>query len=122
MGVPDGYFDNLKTRLESIPSSAKAVSAGPWARVRPYLAMAAGFAAILLAGNAILRGTASLDQASGSNPYESSYAELIALTNPESIYNALEYDPESISDEDIINYLIETGARPEQFAYSGDEQ
>ena len=120
MGVPEGYFDGLKTRLASIPSQREAVPS-PWVRVRPYLAMAAGFAAILVAGNAILRNTA-LSQPSGTDPFESSYAEMITLTSPETLYDIMEYETEEISEEDIINYLIESGARPEQLAYAGDQQ
>ena len=36
--------------------------------------------------------------------------------------DTIEYETEEISEEDIINYLIESGARPEQLAYAGDQQ
>ena len=46
-GVPDGYFNDLKTRLAAIPEK-KTVNPGIWMRVKPYAALAACFAAILL--------------------------------------------------------------------------
>ncbi|MBR5175685.1 MAG: hypothetical protein IKW89_07105 [Bacteroidales bacterium] len=119
MGVPDGYFDGLKSRLGSI-SSAKVSSPGVWAGMRPYLALAASFAAIVLIGNAILRDTAKSQPA---DPFygEETYADIISITNPEILYNTTEFDLEELSDEDIINYLIESGVRTEHFAYAGDQ-
>ena len=118
MGVPEGYFDSLKSRLESIPS-AKVSHPGVWAGMRPYLALAASFAAIVLIGNAVLRDTVKNQPA---DPFysEDSYADMISITNPEILYNESEYDMEELSDEDIINYLIESGVRTEHLAYAGD--
>ena len=45
---------------------------------------------------------------------------MISLTNPSTIYNVFESEVEEISDEDIINYLIESGATAEQLAYAGN--
>ena len=119
MGVPEGYFDSLKTRLESIPS-AKVSHPGVWAGMRPYLALAASFAAIVLIGNAVLRDTVKNQPA---DPFygEDSYADMISITNPEIIYNESEFDMEELSDEDIINYLIESGVKTEHLAYAGDQ-
>ena len=55
--VPDGYFEDLKTRLSSIPAQESRPSR--FARLTPYLAFAACFAALVIAGNAILKKTAS---------------------------------------------------------------
>lgn len=119
MAVPEGYFDSLKTRLESIPSR-EASRRPDWAKVRPYLALAASFAAILVIGNSVLRHTASKNQINLADSFESSYVEMISLTNPSTIYNVFESEVEEISDEDIINYLIESGATAEQLAYAGN--
>ena len=35
-GVPEGYFNDLKSRLEAIPQE-KSVLNGPWARIRPLV-------------------------------------------------------------------------------------
>ena len=118
--VPEGYFDDLKARLNSIPVESATAHPGPWSRVRPYLALAASFAAIVLIGNAILKDTTksqSADQFYGEN----SYADIVSITNPEIFYNVEEFDVEDISDDDIINYLIETGVRAEHLAYAGDQ-
>lgn len=119
MGVPEDYFDSLKSRLESIPS-AKVSHPGVWAGMRPYLALAASFAAIVLIGNALLRDTVKNQPA---DPFysEDSYADIISITNPELLYNESEFDMEELSDEDIINYLIESGVRTEHLAYAGDQ-
>ena len=117
--VPEGYFDDLKARLNSIPRES-AVRPGPWSRVRPYLALAASFAAIMFVGNAILKDTTKsqpADQFFG----EESYADIISITNPGILYDVEEFDFEELSDEDIINYLIETGVRAEHLAYAGDQ-
>ncbi|MBQ8060455.1 MAG: hypothetical protein IJ205_00715 [Bacteroidales bacterium] len=119
-GVPEGYFNDLKNRLEAIPQE-KSVLPGPWARVRPYLAMAACFVALLVAGNSLLRRTVS------NNPAEqlasdATYAEIISMTHPEIFMNAIEYESEDMTDEDIINYLIESGVEMEYLAYSGGNQ
>ena len=53
---------------------------------------------------------------------ESSYAEIISLTHPEAFMNALEYEGEDMTEEDIINYLIESGMSMEYLAYSGDQK
>lgn len=115
MKVPDGYFDSLKSRLETIPSRESSRRLD-WGKVRPYLALAASFAAVLIIGNSVLRHTVSRD----TDSFESSYVEMISFTSPSTIYNVLESEVEEITDEDVINYLIESGVNPERVAYAGD--
>ena len=119
MSVPDGYFSDLKNRLATIPESAT-VQPGPWNRVRPYLAMAASFAAILIIGNSVLRNTASKPE-DELFLTDATYAAMISLNYPDAILNAMEFDEEVITDEDIINYLIESGVRTEHLAYAGNQ-
>ena len=121
MGVPEGYFNDLKDRLGAI-SHAKTVEPALWMRIRPYVAMAASFVAILLIGNAVLRGTFSNGRADDQAINETTYAEMISLTHPEAVYQVLEYGHDDLSDEDIINYLIESGTEMEYLAYSGDQK
>ena len=121
MGVPEGYFNDLKDRLGAI-SHAKTVEPALWMRLRPYVAMAASFAAILLIGNAVLRNTLSGGQAEDTIYSEPTYADMISLTHPEAVYQVLEYGHEDLSDEDIINYLIESGTEMEYLAYSGNQK
>ena len=53
--VPDGYFEDLRTRLSAIPAQEKQPTR--MQRFSPYLALAACFAIAVLAGNLILRRT-----------------------------------------------------------------
>ena len=54
--VPDGYFENLKTRLSAIPAQEKQPTR--FQKFAPYLALAACFAVAVVAGNLILNRTA----------------------------------------------------------------
>ena len=60
--VPEGYFEELKARLDTIPAMNQTIS--PMQRMKPYLVLAACFLAILMIGNAILSGTAEKGAAS----------------------------------------------------------
>ena len=53
--VPDGYFENLRSRLSEIPAQEKQPSR--MQKITPYLALAACFAVAVLAGNLILNRT-----------------------------------------------------------------
>ncbi|MBR5925446.1 MAG: hypothetical protein IKZ60_08270 [Bacteroidales bacterium] len=53
--VPDGYFENLKTRLSAIPAQEKQPSR--MQKFTPYLALAACFAVAVLVGNLVLNRT-----------------------------------------------------------------
>lgn len=120
-GVPEGYFSDLASRLEAIPER-KTVSPGVWMRVRPYAALAACFAAILLVGTAVLRRTAP-DRMSPDQLYnEIVYADMVSGSHPEAFLGAMEYEQEDISEDDIINHLIESGVQMEYIAYAGDQK
>ena len=117
--VPEGYFESLRDRLESIPGKdGKVAPPTLWMRVKPYAALAACFLAALVAGKLILNRTSG--RADKADPFfdqygELFYSDLIPVTLPESIF----YDEESaddISNDDIINYLIESGTTAEQLA------
>ncbi|MBQ1699240.1 MAG: hypothetical protein II029_02105 [Bacteroidales bacterium] len=117
--VPDGYFDSLKERLGRIPEeSSGAIAPTLWMRVKPYAALAACFLAALVAGKLILSNTAG---GSHADPLmeeygELFYSDLIPVTQPaESLFYEYE-SAEGVSEDDIINYLIETGTTAEQLA------
>ena len=118
--VPQGYFENLQARLSAIPAQEqKAAQPTPWVRVRPYLAMAAAFAALVVSGTALLQHTA---RNANDLSYDEllSYSQLIPRTDPYMIYNdELEIEDE-YTEDDIINYLIETGVPLELLAYEAD--
>lgn len=120
-GVPDGYFESLRKRLDSIPcESVGEAGIGLWTRFRPYAALAACFVAAFLVGNAVLRNTAGDIRSSDQIYYEFLTSEVMAGTGPEDIYRIGQVDSaesETLSDEDVINYLLATGAQPEHIEY-----
>ena len=80
--TPEAYFSDLKTRLRSIPEMQE-VPTG-WQRVRPHLAMAAAFLAIVAVGTAILRNTAG--NPAVASPDSTSQYELAQLVRTSSPY------------------------------------
>lgn len=115
--VPEGYFKNLQERLEAIPS-IKGQSVSHAQRIRPYLALAACFLAAVLVGNAVLRSTAT-DAATHDLFNEISLADLIPVTQPDEVFMTIAPEQDSISEDDVINYLITSGTSPEAIEYVG---
>ena len=115
--VPEGYFENLKERLNAIPSSHEApVRRSFRERTTPYVALAACFAASLVIGTAILKHTAAnpdLDPESLEL-----YSSLMYSDFTTSSLLAYEEEPEVLSEEDIIHSLIASGASVEALEYS----
>lgn len=111
--VPEGYFEGLKARLGSIPEQ-RTVSA-PVLRMKPYLALAASFAAILIAGNVVLRSTAE------RFPADDLYEELgyVSLLQADEYLQSDTARQDTISEEDVINYLIDSGVSTELIEYNG---
>ncbi|MBR1871730.1 MAG: hypothetical protein IJ795_00795 [Bacteroidales bacterium] len=100
--VPEGYFQDLKQRLEDIPHASARVTT--WMKVRPYVALAASFAIAVTLGRAILRATVPATM-------EISAEEIVTATNPYAVYDILADNAAAAPDEeDLINYLIDTGA------------
>ncbi|MBQ6287152.1 MAG: hypothetical protein IJK73_05795 [Bacteroidales bacterium] len=119
--VPEGYFDDLRGRLGSI-ATPKVTAPGFFYRAKPYLALAACFVAILIAGTTILRNTVANDPTDLTFS-EASYAQMAPFAIPEDYYQEIGYDlpTEELSDEDIIEYLIESGTQVELLAYAGNQ-
>ena len=113
--VPEGYFEGLEERLSRIPRASAPAEITPWGKVRPYLTLAAAFAALVVSGTAILRNT--VRPADGMSEEDLlGYVGLIPATDPYLLFE--EEWSEAYSDEDIVNYLIETGVSLEQLAYA----
>ena len=55
--TPEGYFENLQSRLSEIPAQPARVSSVR--RLAPYVAIAASFLVIVMLGNFVLGRTAS---------------------------------------------------------------
>lgn len=113
--APEGYFEGLEMRLSNIPTLKQPVSV--WAKMRPYAALAACFGFIYFLGVRFLqKPDASYDILSYEQLY---YSDLIPWTDPYSIYEMGTSEVESSYDEnDIINYLIDSGTSIETIQYS----
>ena len=94
ISVPEGYFENLSSRLASISGSAAPVRKVSFVqRVAPYLAYAASLAAIALLASAIIRKTAVPEQADSSLWEENLVAEVLMTGDP----YAFIYESEAIN-------------------------
>ena len=113
--VPDGYFDKLKGKLSAIPARGRRLSPVP------YLALAACFAVMVLAGNFILRRTA------GTTVSEDlvAYADIIPPSMPlEFAYDWIAGDDgqeADVEEADIASWLIENGTSVELIDYLSNE-
>ena len=89
--VPEGYFKDLQARLEAIPSHSA-----------PSLGFAAG-------------------ETGSSDLYynEIVYADLIPVTQPDEIFQTAPAEQDSLTDEDVIDWLIASGTSTEMIEYTG---
>lgn len=120
--VPDGYFEQLRMRLGTIPqqqeASQKKVVAVPFLkRIAPYAAAAACLFGAFIVGNHFIGSM-------GSQPGELSaqdfyYADIIPVTDPYAIFGeASDYAAEqTVSNDDVIEYLISSGTSVDYIAY-----
>lgn len=129
--VPDGYFESLQDRLSEV--SRREVR--PVLRRKiPYMAVAAGLAAVIVAGGFFLYGNRSSDALSSDEFYEElMYSDLIPVSDPESVFMTVMQD--SFSDDysdtaqygdsdidydqegyDALEYLIYSGISAEDVA------
>ncbi len=116
--VPDGYFDDLKNRLSEIPSRSRRIVTVPgiWQKTRPYFALAASFLIAVVVGNTFLKSSmeSSPDDLSYSDIL---YSDIMSSSLPEPFYVISETEDEELDEEDLINYLIESGATENHLAY-----
>ena len=121
--VPEGYFESLQTRLCAIPAQQTEVCEEPaqvvsfWGKVSPYLTLAASFVAALIVGSFFLGDHSS--QSADFSVEDYYYADLIPVTNPYAIYEDAPdtYETVQSSEDDIVEYLISSGASADYIAY-----
>lgn len=115
--VPEGYFDDLQSRLSNIPHMPER-KVSRWQKAQPYLALAACFCSALIIGKIILGRTAAPD-ASDTIYEQLIYADMIPHSEPDAIFIADESMDADIfeSQEDVISYLIDTGTSIELINY-----
>lgn len=118
--VPDGYFEDLQARLSAIPGTSAAGQAPHGIRrLAPYAAVAASMLLAVTVGNWILQRTAVRDV---QGDYDSMLiAEVLGSDNLD-FYLEEDSGVESLSDEDIVNYLIASGTTVEQLNYASYEE
>ena len=121
--TPEGYFENLQQRLSEIP--ARPVRVSPVHRLAPYAAIAASFLVAVLLGNSILRHTAPAPAEDDTWTYVSYLADAL---DPDGaammdIYGYEdEEEPQGLSADDIVNYLLADGITVEHLNYLSYEE
>ena len=121
--TPEGYFENLQLRLSEIP--ARPVRVSPVHRLAPYAASAASFLVAVLLGNSILRHTAPAPAEDDTWTYVSYLADAL---DPDGaammdIYGyEEEEEPQGLSADDIVNYLLADGITVEHLNYLSYEE
>ena len=123
--VPEGYFDSLQKRLETIPSEhpvvqTPVVTVPFWNKVRPYVALAACMLMAFAVGNFFLGRNHIPADAEYAYPDYYYMADLIPVTNPYAIYDDAPMDlyvPESSSEDDVVEYLLSSGTSVDYIAY-----
>ena len=117
--TPPGYFDSLKMRLGEIPEReiVSRERSGRWSRFTPYLALVGVFAVAIIAGRLFLHSPSPVLDDDGSVTWETlHYADLSPFTDPDAIFDDTEVATSETSEDDIINYLIDTGTSLEWIA------
>ena len=113
--VPEGYFESLENRLSEIPYREKTRVLPLRTKLVPYVSLAAGFAILLTVGNFVLRKTTTQDYSlSDLDNEQIIYASSVSMGM--SLEDIMDYEEESADEEDIINYLIESGTSLNQIA------
>ena len=121
--TPEGYFGNLQMRLSEIPAQPARVSTVH--RLAPYAAIAASFLVAVLLGNSILRHTAPAPAEDDTWTYVSYLADAL---DPDGaammdIYGyEEEEEPQGLSADDIVNYLLADGITVEHLNYLSYEE
>ena len=121
ISTPEGYFENLQQRLSEIPARPARVSTVR--RLAPYVAVAASFLLIVMAGNFILGRTAAPAADDDTWAYVSYLADALDPDGaiPDEPYYDWE-DEEGLSAEDIVNYLVADGISVEHLNYLSYEE
>ena len=98
--VPEGYFSTFKESVYLKEDSAKAPRQNRSSR---YIAIAASFTLLLGVGLGALRGLDKTDE------YDDIDFMVLSDMSAANYYDLLSYDDTELTEEDIIQYLIESG-------------
>ena len=116
--TPEGYFENLQSRLSEIPAQPARVSSVR--RLAPYVAIAASFLVIVMLGNFVLGRTASPAE-DDTWTYVSYLADALdpdgGVPMDMADYYLVDEESEGLSADDIVEYLLADGISVEHLAY-----
>lgn len=112
ISTPEGYFEDLQQRLKAIPAAAPAREPSKVRRFAPYLAYAASLALLVTVGNFILRK--STTPAVAEDPYWDYIAYLSDALDPDGCWEDYPEQEASLSNEDIVNFLLAENVSLEQ--------
>ena len=119
ISTPEGYFEGLQQRLAEIPAQPARVSTVH--RLAPYVAIAASFLVAVMLGNFILSRTA-VPAEDDSWAYISYLADALDPDGAALVDGAAWGETETLSDDDIINYLLADGISVEHLNYVSYEK
>ena len=121
--VPENFFETMKAEARKC-TEPQVIHVSLWTRLAPYTAIAAMFLFIFTLGNIFLhnssdQATASIEDTIDVIEYED-YLVFNEVGADVSIYYLAEedYAMEKADDEDIIEYLIYTGASESYIEYN----
>lgn len=118
--VPDGYFAELKGRLDAIPHEEARLPFSD--KIKPYAVLVASFVILVTCETALLRYAAGyLSPDDGGTMEKIQLADLVPVTDPDMIYGEKTVDAEDITHEDIAAYLIDSGTTLEHIEYYENE-
>ena len=96
--VPEGYFSDFKEKVSVSKGYARSSRQN-----RRYIAIAASFALLLGIGFGAVRGLTKTDE------YNEIDLMVLSDISAESYYDLLSYEEGELTEEDIIDYLIDSG-------------
>ena len=111
ISVPEGYFQELREKLEAIPAKGSEARPGIVRRAAPWLAYAASLVVLVAVGNFILRQTAVPAEEEDTGWDYISY--LAQSLDPDGLMDELG-ETYPLTEEDIYQYLVEGDLSLEQ--------
>ena len=115
ISIPENYFQDLQNRLQAIPARETRPTAVKLSD--PWLAYAAGLAALAVVGNFVLRQTAAPEPTDTGWDYISYLAQSL---DPDGLLELTETP--DLSDEDIVSFLVADNISLEQLAVFTSEE
>lgn len=120
--VPEGYFDKFKAQARTY-TEPKYVPVNLRSRLAPYVGIAAMFLFILVLGKIFVKPTdvvTSDSAAAEISVIDEGYEDYLVFSDMDVYLSDAGIEPDELSDEDIIEYLIYIGAT-EKYIESNNE-